>query len=508
MENTESFSRRRFVAGAAAAAGGILLAGNSQAETPKTTPMNIEALKKACKGKVTTAGEAGFQEALHGDLWNKLTPDRAPQIVVRAADEQDIIAAVNFARENGLKVVARGGGHNWCQPTLRNGGMLIDIQDFTKVISVDVESRKAVIQPIISNRDIQKTLNPKGLAFPSGHCPQVKASGYLLGGGMAWNPTVWGSGAENVEAMELVTAQGELITASETENPEYFWAARGSGSGFFGIVTKYYLKLYPLPKAIHGSTYYYSLDDAPAVGTWLGEMAPKISPSVELSQFVIQAPPELKEKAAAHQGWICMVTGGAFEDTPEAAKAALAPLEDCPIKALSRSFATPLNFEQLFDASGALWPEGLRSRVEATFSNSSPGEMMKTTIAKLQEAPSPLTVFLFTIFCGPNVPAPHKNMALSMSAKVYGGPWTMWNDAKDDQVNGDWHHELTALLRPYNVGYYIGESNTVERPSNAVQAYSPENWQRLADLRDKYDPDGVFFGYFDGLAGKKVQSPL
>jgi FAD/FMN-containing dehydrogenase len=463
--------------------------------------MNFEALKKACKGKVTLAGDPDFQSALYGDLWNLLVPDRAPQAVVKAEDEQDIIAAVKFARENGLKVAVRGGGHNWCQPTLRHGGILIDIQNFTKVISVDVENRKAVIQPIISNRDVQRTLNPKGLAFPSGHCPQVKASGYLLGGGMAWNPTVWGSGAENVEAMELVTAQGELITASETENPDYFWAARGSGSGFFGIVTKYYLKLFPLPKAIHGSTYFYALSDAPAIGEWLGSLAPSISPSVELSQFIVQAPPELKEQAAADSGWICMVTGGAFEDTPEDAKAVLQPLENGPIKPLSSSFGTPLVFDQLFDASGALWPEGVRARVEATFSNSSPGEMMKVVLEKLKEAPSPTTVFLFTIFCGPNVPAPHKNMALSMSAKVYGGPWTMWWDAKDDEVNTSWHRELTDMLRPYNVGYYIGESNTVERPSNAVQAYSPENWHKLADLRKKYDPDGVFFDYFEGLAG-------
>jgi len=461
--------------------------------------MNFDALRNACKGKVTTAEDQDFPAALYGDLWNRLVPERAPRVVVKADDEQDIIAAVKFARENGLKVAVRGGGHNWCQPTLRNGGVLIDIQNFTKVISVDIENRKAVIQPIISNRDVQRTLNPKGLSFPTGHCPQVKASGYFLGGGMAWNPTVWGSGAENLEAIELVTAQGELIKASETENPDYFWAARGAGSGFFGIVTKYYLNLFPLPKAIHGSTYFYALDDAPAVGAWLGGLAPDISPSVELSQFIVQAPPELKEKAAADNGWLCMVTGGAFEDTPEAARAALQPLEGCPIKSLSSSFATPLVFDQLFDASGALWPEGVRARVEATFSNSCPGEMMKAVKTKLKEAPSPTTVFLFTIFCGPNVPAQHKDMALSMSAKVYGGPWTMWWDEKDDQANTDWHREFTALLRPYNVGYYIGESNTVERPSNAVQAYSPENWHKLADLRRKYDPDGVFFDYFEGL---------
>lgn len=461
--------------------------------------MNISPLQTVCKGRVAQRGDADFPELIHGNLWNRLIPDRAPAVIVRAADEDDIIAAVKFAKENGLKVVVRGGGHNWCQPTLRRGGVLIDISEFTKVISIDVENRRAVIQPIISNRDVQRTLNAKGLAFPTGHCPQVKASGFLLGGGMAWNPTVWGSGAESVEAIELVTAQGELIKASETENAGYFWAARGAGSGFFGVVTKYYLKLFPLPQAIHGSTHYYALEDAPAVGRWLGEMAPKISPSVELSQFIVQAPPELKEKAAANNGWLCMVTGGAFEDDAEPAKAALQPLEGCPVRPLASVPATPLVFEQLFDASGALWPEGVRARVEATFSNRCPGEMVEAVLPLLAEAPSPTTVFLFTIFCGPNVPAPQKDMALSMHSKVYGGPWTMWWDEKDDEANETWHRELIEGLRPYNLGYYLGESNTVERPANAVQAFTPEKWQKLCDLRDKHDPDRVFFDYFDGL---------
>lgn len=468
------------------------------------TPMNIDSLREACKGTVITATDSHFQEAIQGSLWNRLIPDRMPQVVVKAQDEQDIMAAIRFARENRLKVVVRGGGHNWCQPTLRRGGLLIDLGSFTKVHSIDVANRRAVIQPILSNREVQKTLNAEGLAFPTGHCPQVKASGYFLGGGMAWNPTVWGSGAENVEAIELVTAQGELIRASETENPDYFWAARGAGSGFFGVVTKYYLRLHPLPRAIHGSLSYYSLDDAEAIGRWLGALAPRLAPSVELSQFVIQAPPELQEIAARHKGWICMVTANAFEDTAEAARAALQPLESPPAKPVSSSFAAPLTFEELFDASGALWPEGLRSKVEATFSNSCPGEMMKTVLGKLQEAPSPLTVFLFTIFCGPDVPAPKKNMALSVSSKVYGGPWTMWKEAAEDAVNAAWHEDLVATLRPFNVGYYIGESNIVKRPATAVEAFSPENWQRLADLRAQYDPDGVFFGYFDGLDGGQL----
>ncbi len=460
--------------------------------------MNLEHLKQACKGNVIVAGDADFTTALHQPLWNRLIPERAPAVIVQVTDEDDVIAAVRFARENRLKVVVRGGGHNWSQPSLRHGGMLIDLGQLTGVVSIDEANLKAVIRPIISNRDIQKALNPKGLAFPSGHCPQVKASGYFLGGGMAWNPTVWGTGAENLEAVELVTAQGERITASEHENRDYFWAVRGAGSGFFGIALRYHLKLYPLPKAIYAYTAYYALEEAPAVGRWLGEAAPTIAPCVELSQFIVQAPPELQAKATASNGWICMVTGTAFEETTEAALAALRPLDEGPLQPLGRLAPAPTTFEQLFNASGALWPEGARSKVEATFSNHNPGEMMEAILPLISKAPSPTTVFLFTIFCGPNVPAKPKGMALSMSGKVYGGPWTTWWEPAGDAINSAWHEEMITTLRPYNVGYYIGESDTVTRPATAVEAYAPENWQRLCDLRAKYDPEGLFFHSFEG----------
>ncbi|MGB7792261.1 MAG: FAD-binding oxidoreductase [Terrimicrobiaceae bacterium] len=408
MDNNIPLSRRQFVAGAAAAAGGAFLGQTGRAESPQSAPMNIDTLKRACKGVVAAAGEPDFEERVYGGLWNRLVPNRAPQIAVCAADEQDVIAAIQFARENKLKVVVRGGGHNWCQPTLRNGGLLIDLKNLDKVISIDVASRKAVVQPIISNREIQRVLNAKGLAYPSGHCPQVKLSGYLLGGGMSWNQGVWGYGNESVEAVELVTAEGKLITAN---NADYFWAARGAGYGFFGVATRFHLKLYPLPRAIHGISYYYSLDEAPTVAGWLGEIASNLSPSIELSFFLLTAPPELKDKAA----------------------------------------------------------------------------------------PSQITVGLFAIFTGPNVPAPLPNAALSLSARVYGGPWTMWQNATDDESNTAWHQECVALMKPHITGYYIGETDPVAFPSEATGAFSPESWKRLADLRDKYDPDGVFFGFFDGL---------
>lgn len=502
MRNRDSLSRRKFVGGAAAAAGGALLGQTGRAESSQRTVTNINSLKKSCKGVVTAAGEPGFEERIYGGLWNRLVPNRAPWIMVSAADEQDIVAAIRFARENKLKVVVRGGGHNWCQPSLRNGGLLIDLKNLNQVISIDVAARRAVVQPIISNREIQRMLNARGLAYPSGHCPQVKLSGYLLGGGMSWNQAVWGYGNESVEAIELVTAEGKLITANESDNADYFWAARGAGYGFFGVATRYHLKLYPLPKAIHAVSYYYSLEEAGTVAQWLGDTASKLSPSIELSFFLFTAPNELKEKAASHGGKVCMVSATVFEDSGEAAKSALTPLNDCPAigRCLLQTPVKPIVFEELFDASGALWPEGMRNRVKAIFSNSNPGEIVQAVSRHMTKAPSETTLVLFAIFTGPNVPAPLPNAALSLSARVYGGPWTMWQSAADDASNTAWHQECVALMKPYITGYYIGETDPVAFPSEATGAFSPESWKRLADLRDKYDPDGVFFGFFDGLA--------
>ena len=232
-----------------------------------TANLDASALRKAIKGQVLTPADSGF-EATALNVWNKYVPiKRLPQVIVLVAGEQDVVEAVRVAKANKLKVVVRGGGHNWCNPSLRNGGMMIDLTNLNKVVSIDAKAHKAVVQPIISNREIQAQLNAQNLSYPSGHCPQVKLSGYLLSGGMSWNQGVWGTGAGSVEAVELVTANGELITADKGHNADYYWAARGVGPGFFGVATRYHLKLYDLPKAIACSSYYYPISEVGAVAS-------------------------------------------------------------------------------------------------------------------------------------------------------------------------------------------------------------------------------------------------
>ena len=500
-------SRRSFLAKGIASAGSLSLLsgviGNSVfARTINEANLNLSSLQGKFKGLLLTPKDAGFNNIVLGGLWNELRPTRMPQLVAQVNDEHDIAQMIKYARANKLKVSVRGGGHNWCSPSNRNGGILIDLTNLNKVVSIDPTARKAVVQPIVSNREVQAALKPHNLAFPSGHCPPVKLSGYLLSGGMSWNQGVWGPGVASVEAIELVTADGELITASANENQDYFWAARGAGPGLFAVATRYHLKLYPLPKVIATSLYYYAYEDMEAVCEWLGPLARQLQPNVELSFGILATPPELAEKCKSSNGKLCCVSATLFADNEAEVHAALSPLESYPLidKCLSKSVQQPSNFEALFDASGALWPSGQRCRTDALFYNSTLIDVAKAVKDHFLTTPSPKSLIFLSVFTGKDVPVPTpQDAAFSMTGTLYGGPWTMWENSADDAENKQWHEKCVRLLSPQICGHYVSETNTVEHPDFAKASYKEANWKRLAQLRKKYDPDQVFFDFSAGL---------
>lgn len=181
-----------------------MVTGKTESKGPAHASLDASTLRKNIRGQVLTASDADFEKVAL-DIWNKYGPiKRRPQLIVRVVDKQDVVEAVKFARTNKLKVTVRGGGHHWSNSPLRNSGVMIDLTNLNKIISIDAKAHRAVVQPIISNREIQAHLNAQNLSYPSGHCPPVKLSGYLLSGGMSWNQGVWGPGIGSVEALELV----------------------------------------------------------------------------------------------------------------------------------------------------------------------------------------------------------------------------------------------------------------------------------------------------------------
>jgi len=463
--------------------------------------MDWKALRNRIQGKVITSDESNFADTRKSMVWNNIKPDRSPDVIVTVKNDDDVVEAIKFAQENGLKVVVHGGGHTWCGLAVRNGGMTIDLSELTET-SIDKASQKAVIQPVISNRELARRLGEHDLAFPVGHCPTVKASGYLLNGGMSWNMSQWGPACLSIEAIEFVTADGKKVKASAEEHSDLFWAARGCGPGMFAVAIRYHLKCFQLPKAMMSSTYFYSLDDLKEVVEEVTDLGWKMPDFVELSIFLVQAPPELATKCTNRNGKLCMVTAVAFANTKEEGIAALEILEKGKHvhKCLSKSINELTNFEKLAQASGGTWPEHHRNLCENQCSKAKPVDILMALRDKFVEAPSTKSVIVFCQSTGQhNLLQPCIDIALSMDAQSYGGIWTIWETPEEDKTNYKWHNECTDILKKFTSSHYIGETDIVQDSSRVKNSYSPDKWKRLEQIRAKYDPKGLFFGYLGGI---------
>jgi FAD/FMN-containing dehydrogenase len=236
--------------------------------------------------RVAPAGTAGFDAARDRAIWNKrLASARTPDAVVTVHSATEAAAAVRFAARSGLKVSPRGGGHNYQASALRDGGILLDLGALDTV-HIDPTARTAKVGVGVQGHALSVQLAEAGLAFPVGHCVDVALSGYLIGGGFGWNSGEWGAGCANVEAMEMVTAAGDIVLASAADNADLFWAARGAGPGLFAVVTAFHLKLHPLPPTAYAWRCAFAASSAPALAQWLTEATAAAPSGTEIGCFL------------------------------------------------------------------------------------------------------------------------------------------------------------------------------------------------------------------------------
>jgi FAD/FMN-containing dehydrogenase len=393
-----------------------------------------------------------------------------------------------------MKVAVRGGGHNWVGFSLCDESLLIDLGRLDQV-SIDANERRATVGPATPGREFNRRLAAHGLAFAVGHCPTVPLSGFLLNGGLGWNFGEWGPGCFSIESATVVTADGNLVTASESENFDLLWAIRGGGPGFFGVVTQYKLKLYPAPQAITSTSHYLPLQRAEEAGAWAGAVASSLPRHVELTILLAPAPPPLAPRCAESNGRVCIVSATAFVDTASEASAALEKVNRCPLsKNVLQSeicISTPL--ETLLDMGGALWPEDHRYLADTIWTNSPPGAVLAALRTHFMRAPSPKSQTTFVLSTGGNQHAAlRQDGAYSMTGDALMLCYAIWERAEDDAVNRAWHRAAIADLDRYAIGHYVGESDIVSNPGRAQRSFSRESWERLAAIRQKYDPDRLF----------------
>jgi FAD/FMN-containing dehydrogenase len=437
-------------------------------------------------GQLLRRGEAGFEEAVTGRVFNHRRPARRPAAVLLAADAADVAAGVRMARAEGLRVAVRSGGHSWAAWSLRDQSLLIDLAAFT-AMSYDDETGIVTAGPTVrGGLDLDPFLASADRFFAGGHCPTVGIGGFLLQGGMGWNCRGWGWAAEFIEAIQVVTADGEIVWCDHSANADLFWAARGSGPGFFGVVTAFRLRTRPRYRELTQTTYVYSAELAQEVLSWLHQARHDVPSSVELVAVGITPPlpPTLN-----HSGPALVVDGVSFDGGP----ASLAALDTCPVagKALARKIAQPVTIGELRAEQLRANPEGHRYFVDNAYLAGEAGTLIPALAPAFSELPTAKSFSLW--FDLAHLPARRlPDMALSVQGDIYFATYVIGEDPSQDGRCRSWVDDTMGRLRPFTAGCYLGDADLTVRPDRFM---SDAAWDRFRQIRAARDPGALFAGY-------------
>ena len=425
----------------------------------------------------------GYEEARRACVRNARVPDRYPDLIVQTESDDDVITAVRLARDQGIRIGVRSGGHSWAASFLRDGGILLDLSRMRDA-AVDPAARMAVAQPGLTGTALNRLLEEHGLFFPTGHCTNVGLGGFLLQGGFGWNSRLWGLACESVRAIDVVTADGELVRADASQNADLFWAARGAGPGFFGVVTRCHLALYPRPAA-RVSTYVYPIEVLDEVLRWTVEIQPSLPRTMELMVFLRRGLVEGSDEPAA------LVMGPVLSDSAEAASEHLAILESCPVRdrALVSEVNQPTTVDELLAGSDEFYPFGSRYAVDNMWTEAPIDELlpgMRRIASTLPASPSHVMWLLW----GP--PQSRPDMSFSLEANVYVGLYAIWDDETDDARHESWVADRMRAMEPLAAGIQLADENLGVRPFRFM---ADDNLRRLEELRGRRDPNGLFHSF-------------
>jgi FAD/FMN-containing dehydrogenase len=429
-------------------------------------------------------GDRGYEQARRGEMWNARVPARYPAVVVRPRSDADVGAAVRLAGQRGLKIAMRSGGHSWSASFLRDGGMLIDLADL-RAFEVDAAARTARLQPGLPGSDFNRALRKLDLFFPSGHCMSVGLGGFLLQGGFGWNSRACGPACASVTAIEVVTADGELKRADAAQNTDLLWAARGAGPGFFGVVTRFEVKLHPRPSVMMRSDYLYPIEALDDVLRWARSIQPSLPRTMEFMVF-------MRRDLFGHPGPAALVTAPVLADSREEAMAALAVLETCPVigKAVMREANIVTELDDLMQgAEDLLYPRGHRWAVDNMWTSAAADDLlpgMRRIATSLPRAPSHMMWMLW----GP--PRPLPDMAFSKEDDLYIALYAIWGDPAEDAAHQAWVTDHMRSLERFSSGIQLADENLAARPFRFM---ADANFARVQELRAKHDPAGLFHSY-------------
>ena len=445
-----------------------------------------DALREQIRGEVIAEGDEAYDESRR--VWNGVI-DRRPALVVRCSGNADVIAAIAFARERGLPVSVRGGGHNVAGTAVCEGGVVLDLSAMRNVF-VDVERKTVRAGGGARLGDVDHETQAFGLAAPFGVVSKTGIAGLTLHGGMGFLTRRLGLSCDNLISADVVTADGRLLRADAERNPELLWALRGGG-GNFGAVTSFEYKLHDVGPMVFMAITFYPADaakDGLRVFRDVISQAPDELMGVALYWTV---PPDEPFPEESH-GKPAFVLAGAWSGPLDEAEEAVKPFRELttPIADLS----SPMPFvvaQSLFDPE---YPDGRRYYWKSIYLADAGDEVADLLDRHMATRPSPLSSIDVWALGGAMRNEPEGGSAFAKrDAPFLLGVESNWEDAADDDANIDWARriidEATALSPG---GTYLNFPGFVEEGEQLLRETYGANYERLQKVKQEYDPDNLF----------------
>ena len=409
-------------------------------------------------------------------IWNA-SIDKNPGLITQCASTDDVVKAVNFARTNDIMLAVRGGGHNVGGRALCNDGLVIDMSKM-RGIDVNADARIVVAQAGCTLGDLDAATHPHGLVVPAGVFSKTGIAGLTHGGGGGWLVRKYGLTCDNVLSFEVVTAEGNIVTASSDENDDLYWGLRGGG-GNFGVVLAFTYKAHPLSTVLGGLLIHPQ--------SCAGEVLRFYR------DFMESAPDELTAYAAMlhtpdGDSVACIVPCWCG-DLNEGEKY-LQPLREFGPPLVDA--VGPIPFPQMQALFDDAFPDGNQNYWKSTFVNQLSDEAIDILVEHANTVPSPLTAIVIELYGGAMARVGPDETAFSQRSSDYDvGILSQWTDPTDTDRNVSWTRGLYDALQPHASGAFLlnflgQEDDTI------IRASFGRNYDRLAELKRKYDPENFF----------------
>jgi FAD/FMN-containing dehydrogenase len=454
-------------------------------QTTAITPIADE-LRSRLRGRALEPGDPGFDAAT--DLWNGLI-STTPAVVVRPTGTADVVVAVDAAREHGLAVSVRGGGHNIAGTALADGGLAIDMSPL-RGIAVDPGSRTAAVQPGCRLGDVDRECQLHGLATPLGFVSEVGVAGLTLGGGLGYLTRRFGWTVDNLLEVEIVTADGEVRRASRDEHPDLFWAIRGAGANL-GVVTSFTFRLHRVGPTVHGGLIAWPFERAAEVlraYRALTEQAPR-ELSVWLNLLRAPAAPFVPPR---WHGELVAAMCVCYSGDPAGSAEALAP-----IRALGDPIVDLLGEQPYTQVQSYLddtEPRGDHYYWKADYAAALSDDLLAMWRDLAAECPIPRAQMGILHLAGALNEHPDDDGAVgNRDARYALGAIGVWDpDQPGADTFPDWIRQAWRRFHPHSTGGTYVNFQTADEGDDRIRETYGANFDRLLEIKRRYDPENVF----------------